>query len=123
MLDLCEYIIRKSDRHKRVAVENAMKFNDLRQSFLCDNHLENKFINHTFCKVFFLNAQKLVSAKRSCTTIERKGKRSDNIHDWNKVLSSSGVGNLSLPKSHLDPFTTTKRMMRATISLLNATVS
>ena len=50
MLDLCEYIIRQSDLHERVAAENVMKFNDLPQSFLCDNHLENiKFINRTIC--------------------------------------------------------------------------
>ena len=48
MLDLCEYIIRQSDLHERVAIENVVKFNDLLQSFLCDNHLENiKFINRT----------------------------------------------------------------------------
>ena len=61
MLDLCEYIIRQSDLHERVAAENVMKSNDLPQSFLCDNHLENiKFINCTICNVFFNNTQKLV---------------------------------------------------------------
>ena len=63
MLDLCEYIIRKSERYERVAAENLMKFNDLPQSFLCDNHLENKFISRTICKIFFINAQKLVNSQ------------------------------------------------------------
>ena len=63
MLDLCEYIIRQSDLHERVAAENVLKFNDLPQSFLCDNHLENiKFINRTICDVFF-NTQKLVNSQ------------------------------------------------------------
>ena len=31
VLDLCEYIVRKSDPHERVAAENVMKFNDLPQ--------------------------------------------------------------------------------------------
>ena len=62
--DLCEYIIRKSNLHERVAAENAMKFNDLPQSFLCDNHLENiKFINRTICNVFFNIAQKLINSQ------------------------------------------------------------
>ena len=43
MLDLCEYIIRQTDLHERVAAENVMKFNDLSQLFLCGNHLENKY--------------------------------------------------------------------------------
>ena len=64
MLDLCEYMIQKSDLHERVAAENVMKFNNLPLSFLCDNHLENiKFINRTICKVFFNNAQKLVNSQ------------------------------------------------------------
>ena len=55
-------IIRQSDLHERVAAENVWKFNDLPQSFLCDNHLENiKFINRTICNVFFNNTQKLVN--------------------------------------------------------------
>ena len=33
MLELCEYIIRQSDLHERVAAENVLKFNDLPQSF------------------------------------------------------------------------------------------
>ena len=64
MMDLCEYIIRQSDVHKRVAAENVMKFNDLPQSFLCDNHLENiKVINRKICNVFFNNTQKLVNCQ------------------------------------------------------------
>ena len=63
MLDLCEYIICENDRRERIAAENVMKFIDLPQSFLCDNHLENKFINRTICNVFFINAQKLVSSQ------------------------------------------------------------
>ena len=63
MLDLYEYIIRKSNRHERVAAENVMEFNDLPQSFLCDNHFENKSIKRTICKVFFFNAQKLVNSR------------------------------------------------------------
>ena len=64
MLELCEYIIRQSDLHERVAAENVLKFNDLPQSFLCDNHLENiKFINRTICNVFFNNTQKLVNSQ------------------------------------------------------------
>ena len=64
MLDLCKYIICQSDLHERVAAENAMKFNDLPQSFLCDNHLENiKFINRTICNVFCNNTQKLVNSQ------------------------------------------------------------
>ena len=63
MLNLCEYIIRQSDLRKRVAAENVMKFNDLPQSFLCDNLLENiKFINRTICDDFFNNNQKLVNS-------------------------------------------------------------
>ena len=64
MLDLCEYIIRQSDLHERVAAENVLKFNDLPQSFLWDDHLENiKFINRTICNVFFNNTQKLVTGQ------------------------------------------------------------
>ena len=63
MLDLCEYIIRKSDRHERVAAENVMKFNDLLQLFLYDNHLKNKFIKRTICIINFNNAQKLVNSR------------------------------------------------------------
>ena len=59
---LCEYINCKSDRHERVAAENVMKFNDLPQSFPCDNHLEKKFINRKFCYVYFNNAQKFVNS-------------------------------------------------------------
>ena len=58
---LCKYINGKSDQHERLAAENVMKFNNLPQSFLCDNHLENKFIHHTICNVYFNNAQKLVN--------------------------------------------------------------
>ncbi len=48
MLDLCKYIICQSDLHERVAAENVLKFNDLPQSFLYNNHHENiKFINCT----------------------------------------------------------------------------
>ena len=55
MLDLCIYIIRQSNLHERVAAENILKFNDLPQSFLCDNYLESiKFINRTICNVFDL---------------------------------------------------------------------
>ena len=62
MLDLCEYIVRQRDLHERVAAGNVMKFNDLSQSFLCDNHLESiKFINRTICNAFFNIAQKLVN--------------------------------------------------------------
>ena len=71
MLVLFEYIIRKSDRHERVAAENLMKFNDLSQSFLCDDHRENKFINRTICKVFFINAQKLVNSQVRREVIEK----------------------------------------------------
>ena len=66
---LCDYagpmriFIRKSDRHERVTAENVMKFNDLSQTFLCDNHLENKFINRIICNVNFNNAQKLVNSQ------------------------------------------------------------
>ena len=64
MLDLCEYIIRQSGLHERVAAENVLKFNDLPQSFLCDKHLENiKLINRTICNVFFNNTQKLVNSQ------------------------------------------------------------
>ena len=63
MLDLCEYIIRKSDRHEIVAAENVMKFNDLPQSFLCDNHFEKKFINRTICYLYFNNAKKFVNSQ------------------------------------------------------------
>ena len=64
MLELCEYIIRQSDLHERIAAENVLKFNDLPQLFLCDNHLENiKFINRTICNVFFNNTQKLVNSQ------------------------------------------------------------
>ena len=70
---------RKSKRHEKVATENVMKFNDLPQSFLCDNHLENKFINRTICNVFFLNPQKLVNSQVQREVIqqfkERQGKR------------------------------------------------
>ena len=63
MLDLCEYIIRQIHLHERVAAENVLKFNDLPQSFLCDNHLDNiKFTNRTICNVFFNNTQKLVNS-------------------------------------------------------------
>ena len=57
---ICKYIIRKSDRNERVAAENVM---NLPQSILCDNHLENMFINRTICRVFFLYAQKLVNSQ------------------------------------------------------------
>ena len=64
MLDLCEYVIPQSDLHERVAAENVLKFNNLPQSFLSDNHLENvKFINRTICNVFFNNTQKLVNSQ------------------------------------------------------------
>ena len=50
---LCEYAgpmriyySQKSDQHERVAAENVVKFNDLPQALLCDNHLENKFIKN-----------------------------------------------------------------------------
>ena len=64
MLELCKYVIGQSDLHKRDAAENVMKFNNLPQSFLCDNHLESiKFINHTICHIFFNNTQKLVNSQ------------------------------------------------------------
>ena len=88
MLDLCEYIIRQSDLHERVAAENVLKFNDLPQSFLCSNHLENiKFINRTICNVFFNNTQKLVNSqvRRGVVQHSKKGKGSDDTNDWNKT--------------------------------------
>ena len=68
---LCEYIICVSDRHERVAAENVMKFNDLPQSFLSDNHLENKLIYRSVCKIFFINAQKLVNSKVRTEVIQQ----------------------------------------------------
>ena len=48
-------------------------------SFLCDNHLENMFINPTICNVFFNNAQKLVNSQVQREVIQqfkkRQGKR------------------------------------------------
>ena len=40
-----------------------MKFNDMPQSFLCDNHLENKFVNRAICYVYFNNAQKFFDSQ------------------------------------------------------------
>ena len=89
MLDLCEYIIRQSDLHERVAAENVLKFNDLPLSFLCDNHLENiKFINCTICNVFFNNTPKLVNSQVQREVVQqfKESKGSDDTHDWNKTL-------------------------------------
>ena len=72
MLDLCKYIICQSDQHERVAAENVLKFNNLPQSFLSDNHLENiKFINHTICNVFFNNTQKLVNSQMQREVVQQ----------------------------------------------------
>ena len=93
-LRLCEYagpmqtFIRKSDRHERVIAENVMKFNDMPQSFLCDNYLENKFINRTICNVYFNNAQKLVNSqvRREVVQQSKESKGSDDTYDWNITL-------------------------------------
>ena len=84
MLELCEYIIRQSDLHERVAAENALKFNDLPQSFLCDNHLENiKFINRTICNVFFNNTQKLVNSQVRREVVQQfKERQRKRRHTW-----------------------------------------
>ena len=74
-LDLCEYIIRKSSWHERVAPENVMKSNDLPKSFLRDNHLENKFINRTICNVYFYNAQKLVNSQVRRAVVQQFNER------------------------------------------------
>ena len=89
MLDLCEYIIRQSDLHERVAAEKVLKFNDLPQSFLCDNHLENiKFINHKFVMSFSIIPKNLSIAKceEKLYHNSKKGKGSDDTHDLNKTL-------------------------------------
>ena len=77
--------IGKSDRHARVAGENVIKFNDLPQSFLCDNYLESKFINRTICNVYFNNAQKLVNSQVRRKVVQQF-QESDDTHDWNKTL-------------------------------------
>ena len=65
-----------------------MKFNDWPRSFLCDNHLENKFINRTICNVYFNNAQNLSTAKceEKLYNNLKKGKERDDTRDWNKTL-------------------------------------
>ena len=83
--------ISKSDRHERVAADNVMKCNDLPLLFLCDNHLENKFIISTSCNVYFNNAQKLVNSqvRREVVQQFKKWQRKPPqvlTHDWNKTL-------------------------------------
>ena len=114
MLNLCEYIIRQSDLHERAAPKKVMEFNDLPQSFLCDNHLENikffKVKNTKFLKFFkvkntsrrFLKLKKTAQVVLSFLIIpknlpiakceeklynnSKRGKGSDDTHDRNKTL-------------------------------------
>ena len=87
MLDLCEYIILKSDRHDRVAAENVMKFNDWPQSFSCGN-LKTSLSTPQYVTSISISPKNLSIAKceeRLYNNL-KKGKRSDDTYDWNKTL-------------------------------------
>ena len=79
MLDLCQYIIRQSDLHERVAAENVIKFT----AMIYHNHFCVKITLKTlslsaaqFVMSYLIMPKNLsiASAKRSCITIQRKAK-------------------------------------------------
>ena len=89
VLDLCEYIIRQSDLQERVAAENVLKFNDLPQSFLCDNTVKTLSSSTAqFVTSFSIIPKNLSIAKceKKLYNNSKKGKGSDDTHDWNKTL-------------------------------------
>ena len=57
----------------------ALKFNDLSQSLLCDNHLENKFINRTICKVFSLTPKNLSVRREVVQQLKEKAKEATTL--------------------------------------------
>ena len=93
MLDPCKYIFYKSDPHERVAAKNVLKFNDLPQSFLFDNHLENKFTNRTFATSISITLKNLSIAKceEKLYSNLKKGKGSDDSHIGIKLFDYSIV--------------------------------
>ena len=62
MLELCNYIIHRTELHEKDTAENVLKFNDLLLSFLSENHSRAiKLIKRTTCNVYFKNAKKHVN--------------------------------------------------------------
>ena len=64
LLELCDYMIYKTELHKRDAAENVLKFSDLPLSFLCESDSQViKLINLIICYVYFNDSQKYLIIK------------------------------------------------------------